>query len=291
MAVIFATLAVIYSQLLPPISGLDPTAVKVFVTLLSGAIGFLVFPDLATRATTMTISLFNFVISRISTEVSSQIIRLPREPFHLPFTSQSANLGVSLSRPLILDTSAIIDGRILDIAKTGFLTGTILLPTFVVVELQQVADSSDFLKRGRGRRGFEVIENLKKIKGLRIEMWDKEVAQKSVDMKLVTLAKNLHGKILTCDFNLNKVASIANIAVLNINDLANAVKTVALPGERLKLKIIHLGKDSKQGVGYLPDGTMIVVENGAEDVGQEMSIEVTKMLQIPAGRMIFAKKV
>ena len=291
-ATIFSTLAIIFSELIPPIEGISPFLLKALVTIVAGGVGFLVFPDVATKVTNLTIQTFNFVINRLTSEILNQIVRLPSPPsggFHLPFTSHSAGGQISLSRPLILDTSAIIDGRVLDIARTGFLYGTILIPSFILRELQQVADSSDFLKRGRGRRGFEVIEDLKKVKELRIQVWDQEPVAKNVDDKLLRLAKNLHGRILTTDYNLNRVASVSGVAVLNVNDLANAVKTVAIPGEKLEIKIMHIGKDPKQGVGYLADGTMIVVSGGADLVGTTVEVEVTKILQMPAGRMIFAK--
>lgn len=292
MAVVFAATAVIFSELIPPVEGLNPFIPKAVVTILAGLVGFVLFPEVATRITILTLHTFNVVVSRVSSELLSQMMRMPREPFHLPFTTQSAGGQMSLNRPLILDTSAIIDGRILDIAKTGFIYGTLLVPSSVLRELQQVADSSDFLKRARGRRGFEVVEELKKIKGIRVEVWDKESNPRgAVDDKLIALAKNLHGRILTTDFNLNRVASVSNVVVLNVNDLANAVKTVAIPGERLKIKIMHLGKDTTQGVGYLEDGTMVVVADGASLVGKTIDVEVTKVLQIPAGRMIFTKKV
>lgn len=289
-AIIFATLAIIFSELIPPISGFNPLLMRVVVTIVAGGVGFLIFPDVATRVTNLTLHTFNFVVNRLTSEILSQILRLPRGEMHLPFTSHTVGGQVSLSRPLILDTSAIIDGRILDIAQTGFLYGTILIPNFVLRELQQVADSADFLKRARGRRGFEIVEDLKKVKEVRVQVWDQEPGVKNVDDKLLRLAKNLHGRILTTDFNLNRVAKVSGVAVLNVNDLANAVKTVAIPGERLETKIMHLGKDPKQGVGYLADGTMIVVENGANLVGKNVEVEVSKILQLPAGRMIFAKK-
>lgn len=290
LAVFAATLAIIYSELIPPLPGINPTLLKLFLTVAAGLAGFLLFPDLATKITTITINLFNFLVVRIATEVLNQTMRLPRETLHFPFMGHSTTSPVvSLQRPMVLDTSAIIDGRVLDIAKTGFLTGTLLIPNFVLTELQQVADSSDFLKRARGRRGFELVEELKKIKGVRVEIWEREISGKQVDEKLLRLAKSLHGKILTTDFNLNRLASVSNVAVLNVNDLANAVKAIAIPGEILEIKITHLGKDSNQGVGYLNDGTMVVVKDGAEQVGKDIKVEVTKNLQSPAGRMIFAK--
>lgn len=290
LAIIFALTAFIFSEVVPDIPPLSRTFLRIIVTIWFGLIGYGLFPDLARVSSGYFVSLFNNFISRIGNEVMNQIMRLPHQnPISAPFPSIGPIGGVSMSQPTILDTSAIIDGRILDIAKTHFLYGTILIPQFILAELQQVADSSDYIKRSRGRRGFEIIEELKKVKGLRIEIWDKEPVAKTVDDKLIKLAKNLHGKIITTDFNLNKVASISGVVVLNINDLANAVKTVAVPGERLDVKVVHLGKDAKQGVGYLPDGTMIVVEDGAQLVGRDVKTEVSRVLQVSAGRMIFVK--
>lgn len=291
LALSFATLAVIFSELLPPLEGVNSVLLRILLTILAALIGFLVFPEIAAKVTYWTVYSFNFVVNRITNELLSQIMRISKnDSLHLPFITHAPQGNtVVLQKPLILDTSAIIDGRILDIAKTGFLFGTVVVPQFILTELQQVADSSDFLKRSRGRHGFELIEELKKIKSLRIEVWDKDVLGKQVDDKVLQLAKNLHGRIVTTDYNLNRVASVSNVAVLNVNDLANAVKTVAIPGEKLEVKIMHLGKDSTQGVGYLNDGTMIVVQDGAEVVGNTIAIEVTKNIQSPAGRMIFGK--
>lgn len=263
--------------------------IRVLLTLAAGGIGYVVFPQVARWIRVISLTTFNFVVHRVSSEVSNQIIKLPRP--NLPFSHPSPQIGsVSLTKPLILDTSSIIDGRILDVAKTGFISGLILVPKFVLTELQQVADSKDDLKRQRGRRGFEMVEDLKKIKSVKLEVWDKEQSGKLVDDKLINLAKALHGKILTTDFNLNKLASLSNITVLNVNDLANALKSVALPGESLEVKVIHLGKDKTQGVGYLADGTMVVVADGAENLGQTVKVAVTKNIQTPAGRMIFTKE-
>lgn len=291
LAFLFATFAVIFSELIPPEVGADSFLIKVVITVVAAAIGFAVFPDIAKRVTLITTIFFNFIVSRVSQEVSNQILRLRgQQPF--PVAQINPPIGsVAISRPLILDTSAIIDGRISDIVKVGFISGLILIPNFVLTELQQVADSKDDLKRQRGRRGFEIIEAIKKNKGVRVEIWDKDQAGKTVDEKLLNLAKSLNGKIITTDFNLNKVASVANTAVLNVNDLSNAVKALALPGEEVEIKIVHLGKDTHQGVGYLPDGTMVVVAEGADYIGKTIKVEVTKSLQIPAGRMIFGKKV
>lgn len=290
LAIIFSLTAFIFSDVITEIPPFNRTFLRVLITLWFGIIGYTIFPDLARVVSTQTLNLINTFISRISNEIMSQFMKLPQaNPFHPPYTTGGPVGGVSVSHPMIIDTSAIIDGRILDIAKTGFLYGTILVPAFVLAELQQVADSADYIKRSRGRRGFDIMSELKKTKGIRIEIWDKEVAAKTVDDKLLKLAKGLNGRIITTDFNLNKVASISGVTVLNINDLANSLKTVAIPGEKLTVKVVHLGKDPTQGVGYLPDGTMIVVENGAEMVGKEIKTEVARVLQVSAGKMIFVK--
>lgn len=289
MAVGFALPAFIFTEVIPDIPPFHHTFLRVVITVWFALLGYGLFPDLAKFISLQAISLINLFTNKISTAVADQIVRFPHSaPQSSNFTSHSTS-RVSFNKPLILDTSAIIDGRILDIAKTNFLSGNILLPSFVLTELQQVSDSSDYIKRSRGRRGFEVVEELKKIKGLNLEVWEADPAAKTVDEKLIKLAKSLQGKIITTDFNLNKVATLSNVFVLNVNDLANAVKTVAIPGEQLKVKVVHLGKDAKQGVGYLPDGTMIVIEDGAELIGKEADTEVTRVIQVAAGRMIFTK--
>lgn len=291
LAFVFAAFAVNFSQLIPAHLVGDSDLIKVIITLISAVLGFAVFPDIAKRVRLITVTFFNFIVNRVSSEVSNQILRLRGQtPF--PVGQINPQVGsLAITRPLILDTSAIIDGRILDIAKAGFISGLLLIPRFVLSELQQVADSKDDLKRQRGRNGFDSVEKLKKIKGVRVEIWDKEQTGKLVDDKLLNLARGLHGKIVTTDYNLNKVAQVANIAVLNVNDLANAVKVIALPGEQLNIKIAHLGKDTTQGVGYLPDGTMVVISDAAKDLGKTLKIEVSKTLQVPAGRMVFGRKV
>lgn len=288
LVLIFATVAAIFSQLIPPWTGANPFLVRVIVTLLSGWVGYIVFPDVARSVRVITLTLFNFVVHKVSSEVSNQIVKFPRPNF--PFSHPTPQIGsLALTKPLILDTSSIIDGRILDIARVGFISGLVLIPKFVLTELQQVADSSDDLKRQRGRRGFDTLEELKKIKGIRIEVWDKEQGGKTVDDKLLSLTKSLHGRIITTDFNLNRLAMVFSISVLNVNDLANALKTISLPGEKFEIKIVHLGKDRLQGVGYLADGTMVVVTDAADEIGKDLKVEVTKNIQTPAGRMIFAK--
>ncbi|QOR66743.1 PIN/TRAM domain-containing protein [Cytobacillus suaedae] len=190
----------------------------------------------------------------------------------------------------ILDTSVIIDGRIADICQTGFLEGIIVIPRFVLEELQHIADSSDVLKRNRGRRGLDILNRIQKELSIKVEIYEgdfDEIAE--VDSKLVKLAQLTMGVVVTNDFNLNKVCELQNVAVLNINDLANAVKPVVLPGEELNVQVIKDGKEYNQGVAYLDDGTMIVVEEGRDYIGRKIDVLVTSVLQTSAGRMIFAK--
>lgn len=191
---------------------------------------------------------------------------------------------------VLLDTSVIIDGRIVDICKTRFLGGKVIIPKFVLRELQQIADSTDPIKRQRGRRGLEILNTIQKEPGMDISIHEQDFSETTeVDAKLVMLAKLLEAKILTVDFNLNRVASIQGIKVLNINELANALKPVVFPGEQMRIKLIKEGKEHNQAVGYLDDGTMVVVEEARRLIGQDVQVAVTSVLQTQAGRMIFTK--
>jgi uncharacterized protein YacL len=191
---------------------------------------------------------------------------------------------------IIVDTSAIIDGRIAEIVESGFIYGTLVIPRFVLEELQHIADSSDTLRRNRGRRGLEILAKMQKDSPTPVEIVEDEVRDVAeVDAKLVALAKRYSGAILTNDFNLNRVAELQGLRVLNINSLANAVKPAVLPGEELRVKVIQDGKEAGQGVGFLDDGTMIVVEGGARFIDRELDVTVTRVLQTVAGRMIFAQ--
>lgn len=190
----------------------------------------------------------------------------------------------------ILDTSVIIDGRIADICDAGFIQGTLLVPRFVLEELQYIADSSDSIKRSRGRRGLDVLNRMQKSTGITIEVSDHDFPKiKAVDAKLVALAKKIDGKLVTNDFNLNKVAELQGVKILNVNQLANAMKPVVLPGEMMNVKIIKDGKEPGQGVAYLDDGTMIIVDNAQRYQGASVIVTVTSVLQTTAGRMIFSE--
>jgi uncharacterized protein YacL len=190
----------------------------------------------------------------------------------------------------ILDTSVVIDGRIADICETGFLDGTLVIPHFVLRELQQVADSADTLKRNRGRRGLDILQRIQKMAGINVQFVENDYPQvREVDMKLIELAKEFDAKIVTNDFNLNKVAQLRGVEVLNINELANALKPVYLPGETMKVFILKEGKEFNQGIAYLDDGTMVVVDNARKMIGKTIDSSVTSVLQTTAGKMIFGR--
>jgi len=194
------------------------------------------------------------------------------------------------SNQKILDTSVIIDGRIADVCETGFVEGTLVVPQFILQELQHIADSADSLRRARGRRGLDVLHRIQKMSGITVKIVEEDFPKiKEVDAKLVALAKMMDAKILTNDFNLNKVAALQGVSVLNINELANALKPVVLPGETMKVFVLKEGKEHNQGVAYLDDGTMVVVENGRRFIGKNIDVSVTSVLQTTAGRMIFSR--
>ncbi len=190
----------------------------------------------------------------------------------------------------ILDTSVIIDGRVADVCETGFIDGILLIPQFVLRELQQVADSADSLKRNRGRRGLDILQRVQKMAGIEVQILEKDFPQiREVDLKLIELAKELEAKIVTNDFNLNKIAQLQDVPVLNINELANSLKPVVLPGEVMKVFILKEGKEYNQGVAYLDDGTMVVVDNARKMIGKTIDTSVTSVLQTTAGKMIFGR--
>ncbi len=210
------------------------------------------------------------------------------EEFSLPFFGSPKPVKSGDYR--ILDTSVIIDGRIADICETGFIEGNLIVPRFVLEELQHIADSSDSMKRSRGRRGLDILNRMQKAGGINIEIVDQDFPKiKGVDGKLVALAKKAGGKIITNDFNLNKVAELQGIKILNVNDLANSLKPVVLPGETMVVKVIKEGKEPGQGVAYLDDGTMVIVDNAVKHQGETVEVTVTSVLQTTAGRMIFSE--
>ncbi len=214
-----------------------------------------------------------------------------REGYRFRFSDIRRMLKGSSDESLkIMDTSVIIDGRIADVCETEFLDGTIIIPNFILHELQHIADSSDSLKRARGRRGLDILHRIQKMNHMDVRIVEDDFPKiRDVDSKLIALAKKLGAKVITNDFNLNKVAELQGVKVLNINDLSNAVKPVALPGEGMKVFVLKEGKEPGQGVAYLDDGTMIVVENGRRYINKNVDVVVTSVLQTAAGRMIFTK--
>ena len=209
----------------------------------------------------------------------------------LPKTRMSGGSAPSRNGQILLDTSAIIDGRIADITHTGFLYGTLVIPRFVLDELRHIADSSDALRRNRGRRGLEMLNKLRKEADIPLQVLDLDASNggNEVDGMLVYLAKDLHAPIVTTDFNLNRVAELQGVQVLNINELANSLKPVVLPGEEMSVRVIQEGKEPGQGLGFLDDGTMVVVEGGRRYINSHLDVQVTRVLQTAAGRIIFAQ--
>jgi uncharacterized protein YacL len=254
-----------------------------FIAFLLGVLGTLLVPVVSALARRF---FFNFV-QILARELIEQVPwrRMGRSD------SEAQVPKKDFQNPMLIDTSAIIDGRVLEVAQAGFLEGTLIVPRFILGELQHIADSSDPLRRGRGRRGFEIIDQLKKVGGLKVEISDIDATNaKKPDDKLVQLGKKNKAKIITTDYNLNRVANISGVKILNVNELANSIKTLLLPGENVSVKVIQEGKEKDQGVGYLPDGTMIVIEGGARLVGETVEARVTRVFQTVAGRMIFVKQ-
>jgi uncharacterized protein YacL len=240
-----------------------------------------------------TVQLIKFLLGAASVFLCVTIVMQTKDDFrfivpYVEFAKQTKG-----ARPMVLDTSVIIDGRITDIVNTKILRNELIVPRFVLAELQTIADSQDKLKRNRGRRGLDVLQNLRSCESGDVSILDVRVptVEKApdVDAKLVALAEHLNGQIITNDYNLNKVAQLRNIEVININDLANALKPVVLPGETMHTKIIKPGEEAGQGVGYLDDGTMVVVDQGRAFIGKDVDIVVTSVLQTSAGRMIFGR--
>lgn len=231
------------------------------------------------------------LVKAIADEVAKTVIkRLPRL---IPRRKRkNAKIkGKPIKSAVFLDTSAIIDGRVFDVISLGLITGVFVILESILLELKRIADSKDLVKRERGRRGLEHLEKLKKTRGIKTIVFESGSETKEVDEDLIQAARYYKGKIITCDYNLEKRATISGVLAININTLANLLKVTAVPGEALSIKILHRGKDATQGVGYLDDGTMLVVENASIDVGKEVNVIVSRVIQTTAGRILFAKKI
>lgn len=274
------------SDIMIAIAGLIVGLIIAF--LISLPISNLNFPVIG-NLLSATISIFIYVVfGFIGVKVA---ISKKEEILKFKLFSREKSVKKGTSYPKILDTSVIIDGRIHDIIKTGFLEGPIIIAMFMVKELQYIADSEDPNRRQRGRRGLDILDRIQKEKDIEVRIVDKDYKNiKEVDHKLLKLTDDLHGKLITNDYNLNKVASLQKISILNINELALAIKPVVIQGEKLIVEVINRGKEPEQGLGYLSDGTMIVVEDGKDYIGQTIETTVTSILQTPAGKMIFTRK-
>lgn len=308
IATIFALIGIYLAGIfdLPEPFTLNTT--RLVYAVLGILLSILFFSQITSWVVKATARVARLAVERLALEISKQFAT------HNPFAPQTiqneldsdealVKLKEGLAGVTILDTSSLIDGRLLEVAKSGFLSGLILVPDFVLRELQLVADSADNIKRTRGRRGFDIINHLKKVKNVKIEVWDKqslmrrnkslaklnqEIQNQPVDDRLINLAKMLDGKLLTCDYNLNQVAKLHGVTVLNINDLTNALRTLPIPGEILNVKLTHPGKEKDQMVGYLSDGTMVIIQ-GAKQSNDETAVKISKVIQGSAGRILFGK--
>lgn len=285
LGIIFASFGyIIADKYLPTDFFNTPFLVQTLSGFLFGATGVFLVPTISDWLKKAS---YNFS-QRVAQEVIKQI-NLRRFEKKNKGNQKNNHNNHKFINPMIVDTSAIIDGRISEIVSSGFLFGTLVVPRFVLTELQHIADHPDSLKRGRGRRGFEILEAIKKDKGIQTVILDDHLNEGKVDDRLVKLAKQMQAKIITNDFNLNKVATLTGVKILNVNELSQAVKSIALPGEQMSVRVIQEGKEKEQGVGYLPDGTMIVVEKGKTLVGKTIDVTVSRVIQTVAGRMIFTQ--
>lgn len=232
------------------------------------------------------------LVQSLADEVAKTVVK--RLPSVIPHRAPRARKSSKIENPIFLDTSAIIDGRVFDLVNLGVLIGTFIIPESILLELKHIADSQDMVKRERGRKGLSLLDKLKKTRGAKVmHVPDKngEGTPREVDDKLIQIAKSYKGRLITCDYNLEKKASISGVLAINVNTIANHLKIKAVPGESLHIRVLHIGKDVTQGVGYLDDGTMLVVENASLDVGKDVDVIVSRVIQTSAGRILFSKKI
>jgi uncharacterized protein YacL len=268
-----------------------------FGILIGGALAFMVTLALTPLFSQMgvggnTVSIFGLFMAVLLWYVCTSVLLQTKDDFRFVIPYVEFAKEVKGYKPYVLDTSVVIDGRIADVIETGILDNQLIMPRFVLAELQAIADSNDKMRRARGRRGLDILNRLRSNGNVDLTIYERETPEMTgqpVDMKLVLLASNLDGKIVTGDYNLNKVARLHNVPVVNLNDIANSLKPVFLPGEAINIRIVKPGEEQNQGVGYLDDGTMVVVESGRDYVNKEIEIAVTSVLQTSAGRMIFGK--
>jgi len=267
------------------------TLIEMLVSSLMGLFGYFIFPIFLAKMRYWAESLISETIYNIVTtfweQQTKKIQEARREKQKRKSDEEALKLKQEIENAIVLDTSVLVDGRILDLVKTGFFDRNLVIPQDVVHELQAISDSKDMLKRAKGRRGLDIAKELKKFTKVLIP--EIKSRDKEVDKVLVAFAKENKLKLMTLDYNLNKVAAVSGIKVLNVNDLVNALKTTLLPGEEMKIKIIQAGKEKEQGIGYLPDGTMVIVEKAKMKVGEEVRAKVVKTIQSSAGRIIFCE--
>ncbi|HLA83262.1 MAG TPA: PIN domain-containing protein [Thermoguttaceae bacterium] len=261
--------------------------VGLFLSYVAGLAMTPVLPDdLATR------NAVNITLAAVVCYICISLLLQTRNDFRFIIPYVEFSKEAKGRRPYILDTSVVIDGRVADVIDANLFDSQLVMPRFVIGELQGIADSDDRLRRGRGRRGLDVLNRLRTNPNVDLQIWDRELpefANQSVDLKLVALAKHLEGKLVTNDYNLNKVARLHGVGVINLNDVSNALKPLFLPGEHIQVRMVKPGEEAGQGVGYLEDGTMVVVEGGRDHVNEQIQIAVTSVLQTSAGRMIFGR--
>jgi len=251
-----------------------------------------VFPDEPDKVTAAIKGGIQMILAVVFCYICISVLLQTKNDFRFIIPYVEFAKDVKGRKPLVLDTSVVIDGRIADVVEARIFDGALIMPNFVIAELQAIADSSDRLRRSRGRRGLDILNRLRTNPAVDLRVHERdlpEFAGQPVDMKLVILAQNLGGKLVTNDYNLNKIAQLHGIEVINLNELANALKPIFLPGERIEVRIVKAGEEPGQGVGYLEDGTMVVIEGGREHVGKEVTSVVTSVLQTSAGRMVFGK--
>lgn len=232
------------------------------------------------------------LVQSLADEVAKTVVS--RLPGVIPHRTPRQNKAKKIENAVFLDTSAIIDGRIFDIINMGLITGTVIIPESILLELKHIADSQDAVKRERGKKGLTLLDKLKKSKVIKVNHISEkngEGTPREVDEKLIQITKSHKGRLITCDYNLEKKASISGVRAININTLANHLKIKAVPGEALHIKVLHVGKDATQGVGYLDDGTMLVIEHGSNDVGREIDVIVSRVIQTTAGKILFSRKI
>ncbi len=296
LIIVFAAVALIALDTFTPRKRIDIISCVYFGILiglvLSWVAGFVIEPLMTQFQVVAYKNSVQLVVGIMFCYVCISMLVQTRDDFRFIIPYVEFSKEVKGVKPYLLDTSVVIDGRIADLVETGVFDNTLVMPRFILAELQAIADSSDKMRRSRGRRGLDILNRLRANEAVELRIHDREtpeMASQPVDMKLVLLAKHLSGKVVTGDYNLNKMAKIHGVSVINLNDVANSLKPVFLPGEQLEVRIVKPGEEHGQGVGYLDDGTMIVVEGGRDHINHPVRIIVTSVLQTSAGRMIFGK--